>query len=94
MRLLKKIITELPTAVRGSAESQKGLTQDRAGRIFLKTFLPLSLIKTFQMYLFSAGSILPDSTLKGKVIFALVSLKVINPWHGNRTEGESERALS
>jgi hypothetical protein len=67
MRFLQKLLPNLPTAVRGSAESQKGLSQEGGGRIFLKTFLPLSLIKTFQMNLVSAGSILLDSTLKGKV---------------------------
>jgi hypothetical protein len=46
------------------------------GRIFLKTFEPLSLMKTYRMSLISAGSISLDSTLKEV---------------GNEKEGETGR---
>ncbi len=52
--------SELPIAVRGGAESLKGSHKMGDGRIFLKTFAPLSFIKTFRMDLISARSISLD----------------------------------
>ncbi len=47
----------------------KGLSQDGDGRIFLKTFAPLSLMTTYRMSLISAGSISLDSTFKSQMRF-------------------------
>jgi hypothetical protein len=54
---------------RKRSNTLKGSQRMGGGRIFLKTFRPLSLIKTYRMSIISAGSISLDSTFNSRTLW-------------------------